>query len=121
MAFDNPAHRPLTGGYPRRLSWPLWVSLDQWRIQARKLVRRAALPGSTGRLTIAPAPRSNWRTRAAGMNTWATPAVFLAHHFDESRAVFDRQIPRNCDRNNVPHTRQLFGCHVLMQVLSQPS
>jgi hypothetical protein len=34
----------------RAIIWPLWASLDRWRREAKKLVRRAGLVGSIGRL-----------------------------------------------------------------------
>jgi hypothetical protein len=80
---------------PRQLIWPLWADVDQWRKQARKLVDRAGLPGSIGRLRHSSGTEVELAHPGRGHEHLGnTRAVFLLHYFDDSRAVYDRPMPQ---------------------------
>lgn len=70
----------------RELVWPLWCNLEVWRTIARRLVRRAGLPGSIGWLRRSAATACELAHPGAGYQFLGnTPDVFFAHYFDRSQ------------------------------------
>lgn len=79
---------------PRELVWPLWCRLSVWRLIARRLVRRAGLPGSIGWLRGAAATACELVHPGKGYRFLGnTPDVFYRHYFDRSQGELPQPPP----------------------------
>ena len=68
--------------------FPQWCRINTWRLIAKRLVRRAGLPGSIGRLRhSAGTAVENLHPGKGPQFLGNTPAVFYAHYYDRRLAV----------------------------------
>lgn len=84
--------------YPRLVIWPVASNLRVWRKAAARVVRAAGLTGSLGRLRHSSGTDVELRFPGQGhYHLGNSRAVFEAHYFDDSRAVFTRPMPQPLD------------------------
>lgn len=95
------AIRDFLGGDNRELVWPLWCNMETWRTIARRLVRRAGLPGSIGWLRGSSGTAFENAFPGKGhVHLGNTPQVFYAHYFDRSQADLQPPPPILTEQEN---------------------